>query len=301
MNHSRTAYAYLILAASLWGGNYIVGKLLVSSIAPVTLSWFRWAPAMLIVVWLYRKQIRQQWAIIQGAIGKITLLSVLGVIAFPTTLYQGLQTTSSLNASLYLATVPSLVIILNTLFFKEKITTKAIIGSSLSFLGVLILISKGNPSTLLRLNFSIGDAWAILSAVSWACYCSLIKIKPQSLTTGSFLGASLAIGVLLLTPIWLAEIFYHQLTVSYFSEVIQNNFVALIYLIIGPSVMSYWLWNKGLGILGTAKGALFNHIIPLSAALIAVLFMGEHVYFYHLFSVTAIVCGILLSQKGKTA
>ncbi len=288
---------YLTLATCFWGGNYIVGRLLVSNILPVTLSWFRWLPAMLIVTLLYRKQIQQQWHIIRENLGNISLLAMLGVVIFPTTLYQGLQTTNSLNASLYLATVPSLVILLNRLFFKMPVTNYALVGSTLSLLGVLILISKGKLSVLLQLNINTGDIWAMLSAISWACYCSLIKIKPSSLTTGAFLGVSLGMGVLLLMPIWLAEMYHYQLTAEYLVNAIKDNFVALLYLVLAPSVASYWLWNKGLEIVGTEKGALFNHLIPLSSAVLAILFMKEAIFSYHIVSALAIVLGIWVSQR----
>ncbi len=209
MTNTRTehyAYLYLIFAALLWGGNYVVGKIMGTDVNPVTLAWLRWTPAALLVVCFCFRGIIAQWELITSGILRISVLSVLGVILFPTTLYKGLQTTTSLNAALYLSVVPLFVLILNFLFYREKLTLRIGLGSGIAFWGVLWLLAKGNPAVLINLSFNEGDLWAIASAFSWACYCSLARLKPQGLKTGAFLGASLTIGVLLLTPIWLLEL-----------------------------------------------------------------------------------------------
>ncbi len=293
------ACLYLTVAAALWGGNYIVGKMAVATIPPVTLSWLRWAPAAIIVLLVCLPAVRRQWAVICAGWWKIVLLSVLGVIIFPTTLYQGLQTTASLNAALYLAAVPALVLVLNALFFKDKVSAKVGFAVLLSFVGVLVLLSKGSWMTLRYLTVNSGDFWAIISALSWACYCSLLRIKPVGLTVGVFLAVSLLMGVVLLTLLWWWELSVRQLHWSAVRSLVVDNWLAITYLIVGPSILSYWLWNKGMSIVGTAKGSVFNHVIPFSSAVFAVLFLKEPIYAYHLLGFSAIVSGIVMVTYAK--
>lgn len=264
------------------------------------ISLLRWTPAALLVVCFCFRGIIAQWELITSGILRISVLSVLGVILFPTTLYKGLQTTTSLNAALYLSVVPLFVLILNFLFYREKLTLRIGLGSGIAFWGVLWLLAKGNPAVLINLSFNEGDLWAIASAFSWACYCSLARLKPQGLKTGAFLGASLTIGVLLLTPIWLLELQMTGQSIKALSTLTVENWVGISYLAIGPSALSYWFWNRGLDVLGSARGSMFNHLIPLSSAGLGMLFLNEQFYIYHLVSVTLIVAGILISSLRTT-
>ncbi len=84
------------------------------------------------------------------------------------------------------------------------------------------------------------------------------------------------------------------------STLTVENWVGISYLAIGPSALSYWFWNRGLDVLGSARGSMFNHLIPLSSAGLGMLFLNEQFYIYHLVSVTLIVAGILISSLRTT-
>lgn len=114
--------------------------------------------------------IRQHWRI-------LTALSLLGIVIFPVFLYQGLQTTTSLNASIYLAVVPIFVLFLNRLVFGDPINFTGLTGALFSFVGVLWLLSRGDIQRLTQLEVNQGDLWALGSALSWSIYCCLIRIK----------------------------------------------------------------------------------------------------------------------------
>lgn len=113
-------YLLLTLAACFWGGNYVVGHLLVSLVDPVLLSSARWIFTAILLVALYHRQIRGQWQAMQRSFHIITFLALFGQVLFPLTLYIGLQYTSSLNAAIYLSTTPALVLLINKTIFKEK-------------------------------------------------------------------------------------------------------------------------------------------------------------------------------------
>lgn len=92
----RLGYLSLIAATAFWGGNFVLGKVLSGTVPPITLTYIRW---------------------------------------FPATLYQGLKTTTALNARLYLAVVLVLVLFLNLLVLKEKIKPLILLGRSSAYLG----------------------------------------------------------------------------------------------------------------------------------------------------------------------
>ena len=138
-------YILLSLAACFWGGNYVVGHILVADVNPIVLSAARWIFTALVLMTLYFRQVAEQWPMMKKSFGTIAFLALCGQVLFPLTLYIGLQYTSSLNAAIYMSTTPAIVLLINKLFFNELISTRNIAGVILSTLGVIWLVSQGDP------------------------------------------------------------------------------------------------------------------------------------------------------------
>ncbi len=66
----------------------------------------------------------------------------------------------------------------------------------------MILLFRGNPLHAASLHtFSVGDLWAMGSALSWALYCSLLRLKDRRIPANGFVAVSSLLGALLLLPI----------------------------------------------------------------------------------------------------
>lgn len=99
-------YLLLSLAACFWGGNYVIGHILVAHTDPILLSSARWIMTALLLSALYLRQIKAQWPVMRRSLPVLSFLALCGQVLFPLTLYIGLQHTSSLNAAIYLSTTP---------------------------------------------------------------------------------------------------------------------------------------------------------------------------------------------------
>ncbi|AEG99844.1 DMT family transporter [Klebsiella aerogenes] len=293
-------YLLLTLAACFWGGNYVVGHLLVRLIDPVLLSSARWILTAILLVALYHRQINNQWVAMRRGFHIIIMLALFGQVLFPLTLYIGLQYTSSLNAAIYLSTTPTLVLMINKMIFKEKISTKNVTGVIISSFGVVWLILQGDLwhfNTLKQLNR--GDLWTMGSAASWAVYCAFLRLKPRDLGGNAFVAISATIGAVVLAPVLFFSIAKNGM--SELTEFNHSNLaIGLLYLIIFPSWLAYLLWNKGIQVIGATRGEVFSHIIPLSGGLFSVLFLNAPLHFYHLVSMLLIICGIALCSGKST-
>lgn len=293
-------YLLLTLAACFWGGNYVVGHLLVTLVDPILLSSARWIFTAVLLVALYHRQIRGQWNSMQRSFHIITFLALFGQVLFPLTLYIGLQYTSSLNAAIYLSTTPALVLLINKTIFKEKITAQNIAGVIISSFGVVWLVMQGDLwhlDTLKHLNR--GDLWTMGSAASWAVYCAFLRLKPREVGGNAFVAISATIGAVVLLPILIFSMAKNGIPpLAEFSH--SGLVVGLLYLIIFPSWLSYLLWNKGIQAIGATRGEVFSHFIPLSGGLFSVMFISEPLHLYHLVSALLIICGIALCS-GKSA
>ncbi|WGE89438.1 DMT family transporter [Actinobacillus arthritidis] len=293
----RLGYVSLILATAFWGGNFVLGKVLSNVIPPITLTYIRWFPALIILAVAFYRPTIQSLPTLKSAKKVMWSLGMLGVVLFPATLYQGLKTTSALNASLYLAVVPVLVLFLNLWVFKEKIKPMILSGALLSLIGVFWLLSQGNLEKLMNLQINHGDLWTITSAVSWAIYCCIIRLRPANIGNTAFLTALVGLAVITMTPLFVYEFWQSS------AEILQNltayQWFGIAYLVIGPSILSYAFWNFGIAIVGSAKGAVMTNFTPLFAALFSILVLNESVKIFHIISAILITTGVLICSYNK--
>ncbi|WP_085246707.1 DMT family transporter [Gilliamella mensalis] len=290
-------YLLLTLAACFWGGNYVIGRVLVTQADPMVISEGRWIITALLLLCLYHQQLRNDLPKIKKSIWSICLLAIFGQILFPLTLYIGLQYTSSLNASIYLSATPCMVLVMNKLLFNDTISKNNILGVLFSTIGVIYLILQGNLTNLTELsNINKGDLWAMASALSWACYSAFLRLKDKSISGNTFVTISAVLGSAMLLPI--ALVYFYCYPVSNLAHYTTPDFLlGLLYIAIFASWLSYLFWNKGIVEIGATRGQIYTHIIPLSAGIFSIVFLHTPVAYFHLVSIVFIVIGIYFCSK----
>ena len=286
------AYFLLVLTVLFWAGNFVLARSLVDLLPPVSMASMRWSLAFILLLpfvysrlWRDRKLLVKHWKI-------ITLLSLFGVAAFNTTVYLGVQHTTATNATLLQSSIPILVLILSVIFFGEKISIKQLLGVCFSFVGVLVIIAKGQLDMLLAFSLNTGDLWILIAVSCWTIYSVLLRYKPVQLDGLSFLGASIFIGNLILYPLVYWELQYVDINSFQVTWQISS---AVMYLAIFPSLLAYFFWNRAVAEVGAARASLFIHLLPVFGALLATLLLGEAMQIFHLIGIILIFIGIYLA------
>ena len=285
-------YLIMVLPPLFWAGNFVVGRAVVSAqVAPITLSFWRWILAMLILLPFVIKPIWQQRQVIKANFLKISFLAILSITAFNSLAYIALQYTTATNATLLNSFIPIFILIIMGLFFKEKISNKQILGVLVSLIGVFVILSRLDIEIIKALSINKGDLWMLLAALDWALYSIFLKyLRPEGLSPLPFLGIMVIIGSIILVPLLLINPFNE-------APIIWNTGMvkALAYIAIFPSIFAYLAWNYGMQKLGAATGGQFIHLMPLFGALMAVVFLGESIQLYHLLGGACIALGLWLS------
>lgn len=247
-------YLLLTLAAMFWGGNYVVGHVLVARADPIIMTEARWAITAILLMTLYFKQVQQCWLMMRKSLGVIFFLSLCGQVLFPLTLYIGLQYTTSLNAAIYMSATPAVVLLLNRMVFNDPISRNNMLGVILSTCGVLYLVVKGEiPSLETFSTLNQGDLWTMGSALSWALYCAFLRKKDKSISGNAFVAVSALIGAVLLIP--LVCVYVTNIPTLDVAPYFQWDFLTgLAYLVIFPSWLSYLFWNRGISDIGATRG-----------------------------------------------
>ena len=299
MKEAFVPYLLLTLAALFWGGNYVVGHILVSGADPVILTEARWAITAVLLMTLYRKQIIASQALLTHSLPVVVYLSIFGQVLFPLTLYIGLQYTSSLNAAIYMSATPCMVLLINKIIFRDYISKNNLLGVILSTMGVIYLVLKGQLTNIHAFrDLNQGDLWTMGSALSWAFYCSFLRKKDKRIPGNAFVAVSSLIGAVILIPILIiyAQIQRHIELSSYH----HMFFLAgLAYLVFFPSWLSYVFWNRGIAEIGATRGEIYTHIIPLSGGVLSVIFLKTELRPFHVISAVFIILGIWFCSKKQ--
>ncbi|HBX22096.1 MAG TPA: EamA/RhaT family transporter [Desulfotomaculum sp.] len=283
-------YLLLALVPLIWSTNFILGKILVQSLPPFTITAVRFGVASIILMLLLftRKDIkippRSLWP-------SIIALGITGVFAFNTLVYFGLRYTTTINSTIINAFNPVLVALLAVIWLKEDVSIKRIGGFLISVAGVFVIAIRGSWGIFLSMSFNPGDIIILMATFIWAVYSTLGKkvmtvITPLEATTYASL-----VGVILLVPAaiweWRGDVAYHMS---------WQAAVSLVYLGVFASVIGFLWWNHSIARLGSTVAANFYNLIPVYAIIMAYFFLDERIQAYHLFGGTLVLIGVYIGS-----
>lgn len=286
------AYVLLSFTALFWAGNSIVGRAARDLIPPASLAFWRWSLALLLMLPLAWPHLKRDWPELKINWRMMLLLGALGVGAFNTLLYTGLQSTMALNAMLLQAAQPALILIVAALLMKDHVSPRQIAGVIISLAGVLAIIAQGNPAALMALDLNRGDAIIAFAVLLWSVYAVMLRHRPD-VHPFSFLAATLMIGLVCITPFYAAEIISGDLIIAS-----RESALAIAYVAIFPSFFAYLFFNRGVELIGAATTGQFMNILPVMGAGLAMLFLGERLYAFHIAGIGLIFAGIFVAGQG---
>ena len=292
-------YVLLTFTALFWAGNSIVARGARDLIPPMALSFWRWSLALLLLLPFAWPHLRRDAAKLKASWKMLALLGALGIGAFNTLLYTGLQTTTAVNGLLLQSLQPGLILLLGALLFAERTRCLRLLGIALSLVGAFTIIAKGDLPTLLALQFNRGDLVIGCAVLIWSLYSVLLRKRPQ-VHPLSFLAATVALGIIFIFPLYLGEIVGGKRI-----ENRPESWLAIAYVCIFPSLIAYLCFNRGVELLGSAAAGLYLNIMPVMGALFAALFLGEAIRWFHYAGIaligTGIICATIIPGRRLTS
>lgn len=284
------------MATIFWSGNFTVARGLIDNIPPISLAYWRWLVAVIVLAPLAIKPLVSDWPIIKNNILYICITSILGVSLFNTLIYIASHTTTAINLSLIAITFPVFIILLSRILYHELLSVNKGVGVFLVTLGIVTLITKGDVSALKNIDFAKGDLWMLLAAITFAIYSLMLKKKPKELGTRSFQLITFSIGLLFLTPFYIWE----STTTDFKIHTISNTTLySILYIGLFASLASYILWGKAVEIIGPTKSSMIYYSLPIFSGILSYLFLGEAIENIHLLSMFLIAVGIFVAVYEK--
>ncbi|MBO9694878.1 MAG: DMT family transporter [Sphingopyxis sp.] len=288
------AYPLLTMTALFWAGNSVVGRAARDLVPPAALSFWRWTLALALLLPLAWPHLRRDWPVLRAHWPIMAILGALGIGAFNTLLYTGLQTTTALNSMLIQSAQPALILIVGGLVMRDRTSARQVVGVLVSLAGVLVVIARGDPALLVGLRLNAGDAIIAFAVLLWALYSVLLRRRPP-VHPLSFLAASIMVGLVVIAPAYLAEIATGRFIVPK-----AGSALAIAYVSIFPSFLAYLFFNRGVELIGSAATAQYMNVMPLMGAGLAMLFLGETLHLFHVAGLALVVAGIWVAGRTPT-
>ncbi|MEY8876397.1 MAG: DMT family transporter [Leptothrix sp. (in: b-proteobacteria)] len=314
MNLTPRLIAQLTLPPLLWAGNTVVGRMTVGSVPPLLLNAMRWWLALAVLLLLgwravatpeRRHAILSRWRY-------LAWLGLFGVGAYNALQYLALTTSTPINVTLIASSMPVWMLLIGRLGYGVRPRARQVFSATLSLAGVAVVLGRGSLDTLLQVQFNRGDLWMLLAAASWSIYSWMLArpsadmlgeqrpllqdtpdSPPRSWNWAEFLLVQTLYGMLWASAAAGLESVIEPRPIQWSPGV----FVALAYIVAGPSVVAYWFWGRGVVQAGPTVASFFVNLTPLFAALLSTVLLGEAPQWYHGVAFGLIVGGIAVSAR----
>jgi drug/metabolite transporter (DMT)-like permease len=288
----RRAYVALAGAAFVWALHFVVARAAREALPPVSLAFLRWTIALLallpFVVGPLRRHAGELWATRRLLLG----LGATGVVAFQVFTYLALSRTGVVNAALVAATGPAVIALLAWVLDGARIDRRQGFGIATSLLGVLVVVSRGDPSALLGLRLDAGDLWMVAAVPMWGLYSVGLRRLPPSLPPLVSLAGVMLAGWALLLPIVAVAVAGGERVI-----VTPASVAAALYTGLFAGLIGFVLWNRGVAAIGAARAGVFLHLMPLFATVLGVALLGERLFAYHLVGAVLVLTGVRLASR----
>ncbi|MBN8836048.1 MAG: DMT family transporter [Sphingobacteriia bacterium] len=285
-------FLFALITVVIWSGNYVIARGIAQQVPPISLAFFRWGTATLVILPLGFKKMFAEIKIAASNKTYFFFSALTGVSLFNTFIYVAGHYSTAINLVLLATTAsPIFITVLAAFFLKEAINSFRIAGMVLCVAGILILISKGSLHKLEEFRFSTGDLWILASALAFAVYNILVRKKPEGISPTGFLTIVFSLGSLMLLPFSIWEIHYSP-PIHFTTNII----ITFLYLGIGNSVIGFFCWNAAIARIGAGRTSLFGNLMPVLASVEAVIFLGEEFTTFHLISGMIVLSGLVIAN-----
>jgi len=275
-----------LAAVVVWGISFIATKIALEEIAPLTIIFLRLILAS-ILLFLLAVYSKKSFAIDLKNHGGIFILALIAAFHLWIQV-TGMQYTTAANTGWIIGTAPIFMAIVGFVVFKESLSPIRIFGILLAFFGLLMLISKGDFSSIDLLS-NQGDFLILASAFTWSIYSAFnkkISLSYSPLLTILFLFLMMAI-IILPFSISSAAI---QSVISLSTK----GWLAILFLGIFCSGIAYVLWAQALKEMDSVKVGAFLYFEPFVTVFAAWLLLKEEITFMMILSGVVITIGVLL-------
>ncbi len=281
----------MVFAPLFFATNLIFGTMTVPHVAPFTLAFLRWGLVVVILLPLIARERMGIRDVITKQAPLIFLLGLLGMWICGALVYLALGMTTATNGTLIYTSSSVMIIVFEALFFGRKMNWREGVGSLLAFVGIAVIVLKGQLAALLALEFNHGDLIFVLCAIAWAFYSILYRSPRISALPNMALFATIAAaGAIMLVPFALIEWIQGAKM-----PVTMQSWHGIAGIVVFSSLLAFSTFQLGVRALGPSVAGIFMYLMPPYGVFLAITVLGEKLHAYHLIGIALVMGGVVLA------
>lgn len=228
---------------------------------------------------------------------RMFLLGAVCVFGYMFCLLEGLTYTTPISSSIFIGMQPVWVFLICVLFYQERITLKKILGIVMGLGGAAAIILTQKSSDVAS-NPMLGNMFCLGSSVLYALYLVFEKqmLKTTDLVTVSkwtFLGGMCSAFIMIIFTGWYAPVLREGL--------FSTPMLWLIFVLVFPTTLSYFLIAIGLRNLSATVVALYSYLILLVASVASYILGQDTFSWWQMFAMALIVFSVYFVEIAEMA
>ena len=283
----------LSLAASIWGGMYVVSKYVLDFIPPLTLVWLRFIIAFVVLYMILKITEKKQKKTVTIRKKDWLLFAWIGFIGYfisITCQFIGTKLSDAHTGSLVTSATPAFMVIFAALILKEKLTARRLLSTIIATIGVIIVIGWDIEIG----SYFIGTIILVGAAITWALLSIYVKIASIQFSSLVITTYAIFFSLFFITPFMIWE-----LQAASIGTVNTYVILGVLYLGIVSTAGAFFLWNKGLELLDASIGSLFFFFQPIVGSLLGWLLLNETLNSNFFIGGILIICSVLITTFEK--
>ncbi|EEL27949.1 DMT family transporter [Bacillus cereus] len=284
---------YLSLAASIWGGMYVVSKYVLDFIPPLTLVWLRFIIAFVVLYGILKLAEKKQKKKVTIRKKDWLLFAWIGFIGYfisITCQFIGTKLSDAHTGSLVTSATPAFMVIFAALILKEKLTARRLLSTIIATIGVIIVIGWDIEIG----SYFIGTIILVGAAITWALLSIYVKTASARFSSLVITTYAIFFSLFFITPFMIWE-----LQTSSIGTVNTYVILGVLYLGIVSTAGAFFLWNKGLDLMDASIGSLFFFFQPIVGSLLGWLLLNETLNSNFFIGGILIICSVFITTFEK--
>lgn len=288
MKEKKLAHIFAIIIMMIWGVSYLSIKVVVAEINPVVSAFYRFLIASIILFTVLKVKYPKEKLLKEDRV-RMALGGLTGVALYFFFENYSVLFTSASNVAILLSSIPIFTLAAQKVVFKEKMTVYKVLGATLSFVGIVIIILSKEKISLFSKG-TLGDLMALGAALTWVIY---------NIITSKFKGTYKSITITTYQGMWGCVFLAPSLLFSKFTMPSTKATLNLIFLAIFCSCIAYAMYIYCLEHLGATVITTYINLQPIVSLISARLLIKEVVSIWQVVGSVVIILGVFLVGFGE--
>ncbi len=286
---------YLILAVTtlIWSGNAIASRLAIGHVSPMVLTNLRWVGTLILMTALAAPALRREWPEIKANWKWLTVMGVVGFTGFNALFYIAALYTTAVNIGIIQGAIPVMVLAGAFLAYRTPITVLQAAGIVVAIVGIVLLAARGDLSVLTGLAFNFGDVIMLVACLGYSAYTVALRNRPKISPQPFFLALAF-VALVSSLPLVTAEVIHGT---AQWPDL--TGWLIILYVSVLPGFVAQLLFMRGVELIGPGRAGLWVNLVPVWAAILGPLILGEVFAWYHAVALVLVLGGIAIAESGK--